>query len=90
IGVVRQELRAILGVSAVPRVTRVFRWRRGNPQYDVGHLDRVTEIEGLCPPGLYLTGSAYRGVGLPDCVRQGRDTAREVALYMAQLAHVAR
>ncbi len=90
IGLVRQELRSILGVSAVPQVARVYRWRRGNPQYDVGHLDRVTEIEGLCPPGLYLTGSAYRGVGIPDCVLQGRDTAREVALYLAQLAPVAR
>ena len=84
IGLARQELRSILGVSAVPQVARVYRWRRSNPQYDVGHLERTTEIEGLCPPGLYLTGSAYRGVGIPDCVRQGRDTARAVVLYMAR------
>lgn len=80
---VREELQTIMGVNAAPTVARVFRWDRANPQYEVGHLDRVSEIEALCPPGLYLTGSAYRGVGIPDCVRQGQETATSVAQYLA-------
>ncbi len=80
------ELRAIMGVTAAPTVARVFRWPRGNPQYDVGHLDRMDAIDALCPPGLYLTGSAYRGVGIPDCVKQGQTTAQQVMTYMRQVA----
>jgi heterodisulfide reductase subunit A-like polyferredoxin len=39
-------------------------------------------MEALCPPGLYLTGSAYRGVGIPDCVKQGQATAAQVTQYL--------
>lgn len=84
IRMVRAELQAIMGVRAAPTVARVFRWNRANPQYDVGHLDRVGEIEALCPAGLYLTGSAYRGVGIPDCVQQGQETAAAVARYLTE------
>jgi oxygen-dependent protoporphyrinogen oxidase len=79
--VVREELRAILGLTALPVVSRIFRWPRANPQYDVGHLERVARIESLAAalPGLYLTGSAYRGVGIPDCVRAAKATATRVA-----------
>jgi oxygen-dependent protoporphyrinogen oxidase len=65
------ELAAIMGIRAEPVVSRIFRWPQGNPQYDVGHLDRVAAMERLAAhlPGLYLTGSAFRGIGLPDCVK---------------------
>jgi oxygen-dependent protoporphyrinogen oxidase len=83
IDTVRAELRRIMGIKAAPTVARVFRWQRANPQYDVGHLDRVSALEELCPPGLFLTGSAYRGVGIPDCVRQGTETAAQVRSFLA-------
>lgn len=86
ITLVREELRAIMGITAAPTVARVFRWERGNPQYDVGHLERVDAIEALCPPGLFLTGSAYRGVGIPDCVKQGHDSAGQIVQYASQAA----
>ena len=73
-----------MGIAAVPTVARVFRWFRSNPQYDVGHLDRVDQIEALCPPGLILTGSAYRGVGLPDCIHQGQIAAQQVVEHLRQ------
>jgi oxygen-dependent protoporphyrinogen oxidase len=69
----RDELRAILGIAAEPLFARVYHWQDANPQYDVGHLERVAALEALCPQGLYLAGSAYGGVGIPDCVRQGRE-----------------
>jgi oxygen-dependent protoporphyrinogen oxidase len=81
---VREELRDIMGISAEPTVARAYRWFRGNPQYDVGHLERVDQIEALCPPGLYLTGSAYRGVGIPDCIQQGQAAAERVIAYVQQ------
>jgi oxygen-dependent protoporphyrinogen oxidase len=75
----RSELRALMGVEAEPVLTQVYRWRDGHPQYDVGHLDRVAEIERLAAKhGLHLTGSSYRGVGLPDCIHNGALTAESV------------
>jgi len=77
----RQELKSLLGLEAVPVVTRIYRWVKANPQYDLGHLERVSRIFTDVKthlPGIFLTGSAYEGVGVPDCVRQGTETAKKV------------
>ncbi len=78
---VRSELRSLLGISADPLLVRVARYRRAMPQYAVGHLDRVAAIEQRVAalPGLVLAGAAYRGVGIPDCVRSGEAAADAVA-----------
>ncbi|HEX6789745.1 MAG TPA: protoporphyrinogen oxidase [Candidatus Krumholzibacteria bacterium] len=75
---VRDELRDILGIHAVPIFHRIYRWPRANPQYDVNHLERVSRIEADLPRGLYVTGGAYRGVGMPDCVYQAKCTVERV------------
>jgi len=76
----REELKGIMGIDAEPVVARAFRWHRANPQYHVGHLDWVAKIEKECQqhPGLFLCGAAYRGVGIPDCIQQGMDTAEKL------------
>lgn len=76
---VRRELDALLGIAAEPLFHRIHRWRRSNPQYDVGHLERVAAIERALPPGVHVAGSAYRGVGIPDCVKSGMDAVGRVA-----------
>ena len=88
ISVVRQELRKIMGINSDPLVARVFRWTQASPQYDVGHLERVTALEAACPPGLFMTGSPYRGVGIPDCVRQASETAQRVREFIDALQPV--
>lgn len=81
LAMVRSELRDILGLTAMPLFSRVYRWSCANPQYDVGHVAHVDALERWCPEGLLLAGSAYRGVGIPDCVHQGQEAAaRAVAL----------
>uniref|UniRef100_A0A7C1FJC6 Coproporphyrinogen III oxidase n=1 Tax=Caldilinea aerophila TaxID=133453 RepID=A0A7C1FJC6_9CHLR len=75
---VRRELDALLGINAEPLFHRIYRWFHSNPQYDVGHLERVAAIERNLPPGVHLAGSAYRGVGLPDCIRQGQEAVERV------------
>jgi protoporphyrinogen/coproporphyrinogen III oxidase len=75
--VVRDQLHRIYGISGVPLFTRIYRWREATPQYGVGHLDRVDEIERALPPGLFVTGSAFRGVGVPDCVHQAQETVAQ-------------
>lgn len=76
--IVRAELAAILGVRAAPLFTHIVRWPNGYPQYDVGHLERVANIEAALPVGLVVAGSAYRGVGVPDCIHQGELAAANV------------
>lgn len=74
------ELGRLAGVAAPPRYVRVFRHRPGMPQYTVGHLERLSAIDKCLSgwPALRLTGAAYRGVGIPDCVQDGETQARAV------------
>lgn len=75
--VVRRELREILALTAEPLFARVYRWDRAMAQYEVGHLERLDRIEQLQrqTPGLFLAGNAYRGIGVPDCIRSGNEAA---------------
>ena len=57
---------------------RIYRWHKANPPYDVGHLERVDRLEAALPAGLYLTGSPYRGVGIPDCANQAQQTVKRL------------
>jgi len=77
ISAVRDEFRELLGVDAVPAITEIRRWPDSMPQYEVGHLDRVAEIERIVAaiPAFAIAGAAYRGVGIPDCVRSGEQAA---------------
>jgi protoporphyrinogen/coproporphyrinogen III oxidase len=86
IQMVHEELGDILGIRQAPLLARAFRWERANPQYRVGHLQHVETMEKMLAscPGLFLTGSAYRGVGVPDCIYQGEQTAERV---LAALTH---
>jgi protoporphyrinogen/coproporphyrinogen III oxidase len=76
--IIRSEVATMLGIHAPPLFHRTYRWPDGYPQYDVGHLERVDAIEIALPAGLYVAGSPYRGVGVPDCVRQGQTAALRV------------
>lgn len=74
-----EELESIWGLTSSPVVSRVYRWPNGNPQYDVGHAQRMQEMmESLAArvPGIHLAGSGYRGIGLPDCIASGRGAAQ--------------
>jgi oxygen-dependent protoporphyrinogen oxidase len=77
----RQQLARVLGPLPQSAETVVRRWPRSLPQYAVGHLERMAELESIlrATPGLSLVGSAYYGVGLPDLIRHGRATARLLA-----------
>ena len=77
VAAVRDELQDLLGIHAQPVDYVTFRWPESFPQADVGHLDRVADIETQLPENIYVTGSSYRGIGVPDCVRQGREIARK-------------
>lgn len=71
VALAREELRELAGVTAEPSFTEVIHWKRGIPQYNLGHLERLAAIDADLArlPGLHLIGNAYRGVGITDCVR---------------------
>jgi oxygen-dependent protoporphyrinogen oxidase len=77
---VRDDLAALLGVTARPELTRIARWPRSMPQYQVGHLDRVARIgqRERQLPNLRLAGNAYGGVGIPDCIASGERAAESI------------
>jgi protoporphyrinogen/coproporphyrinogen III oxidase len=81
IGAAREELRTLAGVTAEPVFHTIARWPRSMAQYTVGHSARLKQIDAALArlPGLHLAGNAYSGIGIPDCVRTGRDAAQRIA-----------
>ncbi|HUZ96009.1 MAG TPA: protoporphyrinogen oxidase [Edaphobacter sp.] len=77
--VARLELAHILGPLPEPQVTVVRRWPMSLPQYAVGHLERMQELDERIRnlSGLSLLGNGYRGVGLPDLIRDARTAAQQ-------------
>ena len=82
------ELRDMAGIDSEPIFSRVYRWRESGPQYEVGHGPLVREIEEMLRgfPGLYVTGAGYRGIGIPDCIHDGRETARRLVASLSDFA----
>jgi oxygen-dependent protoporphyrinogen oxidase len=85
VDLVREELREVLGLTAPPLFSRLFRWPRSMPQYTLGHLERLGAIEERlrAHPGLFLAGAAYRGIGIPDCIQSGRLAAERAGAFVA-------
>ncbi len=77
IKVVRKELRDVMGIAAAPELAEIFRWPRGMPQYRVGHVKLVAEVEAAVAavPGVEIAGGAYHGIGIGDCLREGAAAA---------------
>lgn len=77
IAAARDEVAGACGLRGEPLHSRIFRWPRALPQYEIGHLDRVERIRSALHrlPGLSLAGASYRGVGIPDCISSGWDAA---------------
>lgn len=78
--IARKELGELMQIEAAPTHTQVFRYPKSNPQYEVGHLARMGRIREreARHPGLFLVGSGYEGVGIPDTIRQGRDVGARI------------
>jgi oxygen-dependent protoporphyrinogen oxidase len=81
VAAVVNELHDIVGFRAAPAFWRIFRWPRSMAQYTVGHAARLTEIEARAAaiPGFQLAGNAYTGIGIPDCVRMGKQAAETIS-----------
>jgi protoporphyrinogen/coproporphyrinogen III oxidase len=81
VGEVRQELREILSITAEPLFSKVYRWPSSMAQYTVGHAERIRELEMRLEsaPGMFVAGNGYHGIGVPDCIRMGKEAAERIA-----------
>lgn len=83
---VRHDIYETMGIDAEPLFTEVTKLYESMPQYDVGHLDRITDIRNTLKtemPNVWMTGAAFHGVGLPDCIRQGKEAAIDVVSQLS-------
>ncbi len=81
----REELARTLGIDADPVLAHVQRWSGVMPQYAVGHLDRVGEVEQQLSafPGVRLAGSGAYGLGIPDCVASAERAVQSLSIAAA-------
>jgi oxygen-dependent protoporphyrinogen oxidase len=82
---VRADLKNTMGITAEPLFVETTRWNDSMPQYPVGHLDHIQRFRQKLSddmPGVYITGSGYQGVGLPDCIGQAKQSAKQVAVFL--------
>ena len=72
-----RELSSVLGITGPPLLSRVYRWRDAGAQHNVGQRARMADIERRLAqhPGIFVAGSGFRSVGIPDCVADGRAAA---------------
>jgi oxygen-dependent protoporphyrinogen oxidase len=78
------DLTKILGIRGLPIMTRVYRWDRSSPQQEVGHADVMSRIDERLAAhrGLFISAAGFRGVGIPDCIADARQTAGTAAAFV--------
>jgi len=83
---VKIELKEMMGITETPLFCRVFKNQKANVQYQVNHGELIDQVnEQLASlPGMYLSGSAYTGIGIPDCVLNGTRAAESVIEYLKE------
>ena len=81
-----KELSKVLGTMGPPLVSRVVRYRDRTPQVELGHAQIVSALEeaSVMTPGLYVIGNGIKGVGIPECVREARQIAKEIAALLSR------
>ena len=86
---VRNDLQEIMGIKETPVFCRVFKNHKANVQYHVNHSEIIDSImENLKKfPGLFLVGSSYRGIGIPDCIQSGNQAAESALEFLKSKSH---
>ncbi|MEH7072418.1 protoporphyrinogen oxidase [Neobacillus drentensis] len=85
IKIVLDDLKKTMDITMNPDFSIISRWKNSMPQYTVGHKKRIAEITEHMNaelPGVFLAGSSYGGVGLPDCIDQGETAVQNVMNYL--------
>ncbi len=80
----KEELGLTLNITAEPILSRVFMWDKAMPQYNLGHPEKLKQIDAALEhyPNLALAGNGYRGIGIPDCIRSGELAVERVLKFV--------
>lgn len=82
---VRHDLMELIGLTATPLFHEITRWPRSMPQYPVGHVQNIANVRQALAtslPGVFITGSGFEGVGIPDCIAQGKQAAKQLSEFL--------
>jgi len=83
---VDEDLRKVLlkRDAKEPKVLGVKVWPTAIPQYELGHLEIMTELEEMekTAEGLWICGNYRSGVAFPDCVTFGYEQAKVVREFL--------
>ena len=82
---VRRDLQDIMGITAEPTFSKVTRCYHSMPQYPIGHSEKIKSVKEQLSsqrPGLFLCGAGYEGVGIPDCIQQGKTAAEQMMKFI--------
>lgn len=85
IQIVLRDLNKTMNITEKPLFHIITRWKKAMPQYNVGHIERMTNVkESLAKelPGVFLAGGSYEGVGIPDCIDQGEIAVKKVLDFL--------
>src|SRR5699024_2221675 len=83
--IVIKDLKRTMKIKGEPEFTVVTRWKNIMPQYTIGHKERIEKVRNILAaqlPGVFLAGSSYEGVGIPDCIGQGEKAVEEVLSFL--------
>lgn len=82
---VLKDLNKTMNITEQPLFHVITRWHNTMPQYTVGHKERMEKVKaGLATelPGVYLAGASFEGVGIPDCITQGKGAVSKVLDFL--------
>lgn len=85
VDIVLHDLNQTMNITQQPIFSVISRWKNAMPQYTVGHKERIAQVRQEVAnqlPGVFLTGSSYEGIGLPDCIEQGEKAVSEVLSFL--------
>lgn len=80
---VLQDLKKTTDITGRPQQTVITRWKKGMPQYTVGHQQRVAEIKQILQkecPNIHVAGSSFEGISIPECIAQGKQVAQQLLM----------
>jgi oxygen-dependent protoporphyrinogen oxidase len=86
IKIVLDDLNKTMNITMNPDFAYVTRWKDSMPQYTVGHKERIEDVKKQVKeylPGVFLAGSSYEGLGVPDCIDQGEAAVKSVLDYLS-------
>lgn len=82
---VMKDLEEIMGITAKPIFHVITKLHRSMPQYPVKHVEQLQKTRQLLQmkaPGIYLCGAGYEGVGVPDCIQQGKQASEKMLAFL--------